>query len=265
MLFTAPTIMTKRALDPSTNAWANQVVTNGGSVSAARKALINNYILALKNHGLWTGFDRLWVTAEENSVSGRTDLVGLSLATTSATAPTFTADDGFLGLDLSNSRYLTNGYLPHIGTTQFQQNSGHISVWCFNNVASAGVSTAMGVITASCETAIYPRTNGNQAIFAVNAGGYVVVNGVGDSSGHLIANRTDASTQAAYRNGSLYGSASVASNGLVANQFFILQNSNGFGWPGIISLASIGRGFTASEITNFYNDTRTYMTAVAVP
>ena len=84
--------------DAATIAWVNQVVTNGGTVSAGRQTLVDNLIVGLKADGIWTKLERLWLFAAENTISALTDLVGLTLATAN-NSPTFTADVGYTGVD----------------------------------------------------------------------------------------------------------------------------------------------------------------------
>ena len=51
------------ATDAAATAWKNQVVTNGGTVSAGRLALVSTMIAGLKADGVWTLLDRLWIFA----------------------------------------------------------------------------------------------------------------------------------------------------------------------------------------------------------
>src|SRR5215475_8332903 len=97
------------AIDPATTAWVNAVVTNGGSVSNARKTLVNNLISGLKTDGVWTDLDRLWLYAGENQPSALTDLVATGLAT-AVNSPTFTTDNGFTGVDASTTVYIDSGF-----------------------------------------------------------------------------------------------------------------------------------------------------------
>jgi hypothetical protein len=101
------------AHDPSTDAWINQVVINGGSVSNARATVVDNFIVALKNAGLFTRFDRLYLHAAENQPSALTCLVSLTLAT-AVNSPSFTVDRGYTGVDASNV-HLDTGFNPTVG------------------------------------------------------------------------------------------------------------------------------------------------------
>jgi hypothetical protein len=68
------------SVDPATTAWVAQVVTNGGSVGATRKGVVDTFIKCLKTNSLFTTLDRYWLLAGENTQSGLTDMVGLTHA-----------------------------------------------------------------------------------------------------------------------------------------------------------------------------------------
>src|SRR5690349_1240399 len=97
-------------LDPVTAAWISAVQIAGGSVSNARRPLVDNLIKGLKTDGVWTLFDRLWILAGENQSSSLIDFVALKQIKVAGTVP-FVADRGWTGVDgNANPNYLDTGY-----------------------------------------------------------------------------------------------------------------------------------------------------------
>jgi hypothetical protein len=260
-------------LDPATTAWAAQVVTNGGTVSAGRKTTVNNLIVGLKGDGVWTKLDRLFILAAENTQSSLTDLVGLTLAVASG-SPTFTVDRGWTGVDIATSTmWIDTGFNPGTAGGNYSLNSAHLSAWSNSNIATVNGGVIIGGDGAGAlpATELFPQYADGNAYFrindAANSGGTANAN----STGHYIANRTGAALSGGYKNGSLFATLNQTSGGpisLLANISILsdnnpTQHTNGSGHQ--ITMASIGGGLSSTDASNFYNRLRTYMTAVGVP
>lgn len=256
-------------LDASTIAWAAAVVANGGTVSAPREGLINDLIVGLKNDGIWPTLDRLWILAAENTQSALTDLVGLQLAVANG-GPAFNVDNGYTGVDSSTTVYIDTGFNPSTAVgPQFVRDSAHISAWSDTNVqASATGGAILGLYNVTNSTYLLPWYVDNNSYFGINAG----QNGVAlaAATGHWLASRTGPNTNSGYRNGASVLAINNASVAVLNGNFYILlRNDVGTGpdtgTPNEVSMASIGGGLSPTQITNFYNRLRTYMTAVGVP
>jgi hypothetical protein len=256
-------------LDLATIAWVNAVVTNGGTVSAGRQTLVNNLIVGGKSDGWWAKMDRLWIYAGENQPSALTDMVAFVLATlVGASPPTFTTDYGFNATGTGLINLLTN--LSTYGG-QFTTNSGHISAWSPADIGPDN-TPFMGVSAnseATDQTHIYPRfTDGNTYVRCnegTPGGGFTNASG----QGHYVANRDGASTNQSYKNGSLLGSPNLAAGtipSLNVKAIGVTDTTLG-NIPSNYSCsqASIGGNLSATDVSNFYNRLRTYMTAVGVP
>lgn len=258
------------AIDPATTAWVNQVITNGGTVSAGRQSTVDTLIKSLKSASVWNILDRLWLLAAENNISARTDLVGLTLATVTG-SPTFTTDRGYTGTDTTNpaTDYLATGFNPATATN-YKQNAAHFSAWSVTNTVSAAGGAEVGNDTLTgglydtfTDGNIYARINDSVGSGSQGAPGTRI--------GHWIVNRSGASASAAYQNGSLFSSPNAASAAVLAQNFLILAGNSGAGAqqgnPNQVAMISMGGDLTSvsSGVTSFYNALRTYMTAVGVP
>jgi hypothetical protein len=258
-------------LDPATTAWAAQVVTNGGTVSAGRKTTVNNLITGLKTDGVWTKLDRLWLLAGENSQSALTDLKGLVLAIANG-SPTFVTDRGYTGTDSSTTIYIDSGFNPSTAGGNYTQNSAHLSAWSNSDVASGSPGGVIiggdgsGGLPASN---IYPKYADGNAYFRINDASNSAGTTKATSTGHYIASRTGAALSGGYVNGSSFATLNQASGALVNVPIAILGDNNptahGSGCGHQATMASIGGGLSATDASNFYNRLRTYMTAVGVP
>ena len=250
-----------RALDAATTAWVNAVVANGGTVSTARKGVVDNLISDLKADGVWTKLDRLWLFAAENSQTALTDLKGLALATTSG-SPAFSADDGYT-FD-NTSKCINTGFNPATAGGSYTQNSAHISVWPAtpNNWGLMGNYDGAQGIEVTYNVTQWQIFGPNDSTAPVNTG-------ASTTTGLVILTRTASNARGLYVNGSSAYSDAVVSTGIASTSFFVGATSN-LGTilhptAGQIAAASIGAGLNATETANLYTRLRAYMTAVGVP
>lgn len=257
-------------LDVDVVAWAAAVVGAGGTVSDARKALLNTMVAGLKNDGVWSKLDRLWIFAAENSTSALRDFVARSAATLTG-APTFTADRGYVGQDATNPTiYIDSQYNPTTDATTFASNSCHISAWSRTNTASVNGGSlngladnagnnATGITVTFTDGNVYGRINDATASGSQGVPGTRI--------GHWVVNRSGASATQVYQSGALFSSPNATSGSFPNSTIIILANvlvGNAFfhGTPNQVSATSMGGSLTSTDATNFYNRLQTYMTAV---
>lgn len=96
-------------VDPDATLWANQVVTNGGTVSAAQLQVISTFIAREKRDGCWYLTDDYWYHWAENSIQSRTSLKQRRLAT-AVNSPVFTANFGWTFDGVTS--YIGTGFIP---------------------------------------------------------------------------------------------------------------------------------------------------------
>jgi hypothetical protein len=249
--------------DPATTAWVNAVIANGGTVSAGRQTLVDNLIVGLKADGVWAKLERLWLFAAENTQSALTDLVGDTLATAQTTvsgSPSFTVDTGYAGLDsVGTGPYIDTGYSGS-GSSLYTQNDAHYSVWMMTNLATVNGGCCIGSKTGSDSNLFMTFFGDGNAYCRINdspeSGGQGVP---GTRIGHWVANRTGAAASALYQSGSLFSNPNGTSAAVPSGNFTVLSNTQAFGTPNTISVASMGASLTTGQITSFYTRLNTYL------
>lgn len=251
------------SLDPSTIAWVNAVIANGGSVSAARQTIVDNLVVGLKADGIWTKLDRLWLFAVENTASALTDLIATALATN--TAATFTADDGYTGNGLT--AFINSGYNPTLTVQNYVLDSACLFGWKFDAGSDGGPLVASNQAGgANNWVRIFPVFTDTNVYFDVNANPSTALGGQSADTGLWLINRTNNTNEQIDRNGSQLTDAVVASNTLPNDNFTAMkEESTGLFYSKTISCMGFGGGLSGADRTNIYNRIRTYMTAVGVP
>lgn len=132
--------------DPDLAAWMAAVVTNGGTVSAARAAIVGQFISVEKAAGTWALTDDYWGLWGESAVQARTSLKQRRLATVVNT-PTFTTDRDYTFNGTDN--YLNTGHDPSQHSTVSTGSEQRIAVYERANVTggiSAGASSGTGAL-----------------------------------------------------------------------------------------------------------------------
>ena len=230
-------------------------------------------ICCLVTNSVWTKFNVLYQFATQDSTTALLNLVSTSYTGTAHGSPTFTADRGFTGVEGSTTVYVDTGFNPVSDTSNFTQNSAHISEWNVTSLQSG--HTGVGSINAgqTANTYILAQFSDGAAYFRINVG----INAgqslpIGSSIGHFIANRDDSTSQEGYVNGAPFlgsphggGQASAA---LVNQNFYAMAyNFNGTagGVGRQVAEVSAGSTLTPTDVANFYSCERTAMTAIGVP
>jgi len=146
-----------RAFDADTLAWEAAVISNGGSVSLARRIIVDQFIYDEKASGTWPLTDDYWGFWAENAIQALTSLKQRRLAT-AVNSPTFTADrdyttDGTAG-------YINLNFVPLTDAVAMTTNSVHAEVYERTNVS--GVAVAFGGTSGSSRSiAVQTRDGGN--------------------------------------------------------------------------------------------------------
>ena len=116
----------QKILDASVSAWRDAVVTNGGTVSASRLAVVNSFVAAEKASGNWALTDDYWGLWAESEAQALTSLKQRRLATVTA-APTFTADRDYAFN--GSTQYINTGFIPSTHAVAMTANSVHAEVY----------------------------------------------------------------------------------------------------------------------------------------
>lgn len=151
--------------DPDLAAWVAAVDANGGTVSAARAAIVGQFISTEKASGAWALTDDYWGLWAESATQALTSLKQRRLATVPA-APTFTADRGYAFN--GSTQFIDTGFVPSTHAAAMSDTSIHLEVY---ERAELNANTyAAGVLnSANRAITLRPRSAGNSFVQAGSA------------------------------------------------------------------------------------------------
>lgn len=242
--------------DPAAQAIFNAFTT---PPTEARKALINACVVALKNAGVWTTLDALYMMAAADSQAARINWVSPATFTLSPiNSPTFTADRGFTGDGVSS--YINTGINLGPAATKAQQNSHAFCVFM-----QAGADANVTEYGGSDISFASRNLSGNVAIRSAftTADGVAVTNGLGN----FLVSRSISSGYDRYQNGLSFGTGILASSPFASQNLFLLCRNNGSGTPTLFSARTIaahhiGSSLNSTQAANAASAILTYMQAV---
>jgi hypothetical protein len=245
--------------DPAAQAWANQVVTNGGTVSAPRLALVSTMIAGLKtDNGVWPLIDRFFILAAENAPSALTDMAGLALAVVTG-SPTRTVDRGYIAT-LAGDIINDTSY-DYSTATNFKQNSSHLQSY-INQSAGTTVNTVSGSTNAAGLIGTFAQFTDNKLYIAINnsaPSGFVVAGAVGCS----IGSRTGANTNIIYKSGTSIGTDPSVSSAVPSQTLTILKTgSTSADVTNRIAAFCCGGGLSSGQVVSLTNRITTFLTAI---
>ena len=251
-------------LTPEVLAWEAAVVTNGGTVSVARRLIVNQFILAEKSDGTWALTDDYWALWAENAAQALTSLKQRRLAT-AVNSPTFTVDRGY-AFD-GTTQYIDTGFSPFAHAVAMTGTNMRLGVYERSNVASNGYAAGSYNFSA-INLRVIPRNAGrlyaNLSCSGVQTGATIT-----DSTA-LTAVQRSGSTYTAYKRGTLIAfegpPASETSNIPSAN-IFVGASSTNAGTPALFRASPLGlivAGASMSDAQNLaqYNAVQAFATAV---
>jgi hypothetical protein len=226
--------------------------------SEEQKVKQNNFVIALKNLGIWDDLDILYVFATD----GDSDFATLnwkapaSFQASKVSSPTFTANQGFTGN--GSSAYLDTGWAPDPDGVNYTQNDACGFVYVNNSIAESQ-KYAYGALnntpSAFGLTAIIPYAPTNTYGAYVN--GFGVSGANSNSKGFYSAHRNGGQITG-YKNAVQIATAAIVSNGLTTNDVAVLA---GRGDAGAASHSSyqvgvfgMGANISESSLYTAWND-----------
>lgn len=237
-----------------------------GAVGPAQETATNSLIVALKGHGLWSGQDRIWLLAAENSTQALTDIKNLSVATNSSS--TFTASQGYAGN--ATSSFINTGFAGTNGVN-YTQNSASITAYVRTSRTTAADKAAVSSLDdASTGTAsrLIPHGNGSVIVAEVNSTGFPQTADT-NAQGFYTVSRTGSTTTNVYKNSSSTSifSDATASVVLSTTVFYVgAEHLSGgvdrFFSDDQIAIVAFGAGLSGPNAAQFQTDINTYMTAL---
>lgn len=231
-----------------------------GAHLAAYKALLDGLTTdgLFNSDGTTSVFDALYIFATADTTTAALNLCGATF-NGNPTSLTFTADSGYTATSGQNFQTSFN---PSTATSpKYVQNSAHLSVWNLVNSGTTSVDISSGSLGQNLiflAGSIYARVNDNPESSGFTAS---------DFRGHIFGNRSSSTARQLYQNASttlIGGTVATypSTPSQAPNNADIIGISSG---DHTIAMISIGASLNSTQITNFYNRLRTYMTAVGVP
>ncbi len=224
----------------------------------AYKALLNG----LTTDGFFDGsgvsliLDALYIFATADTTTALLNLVNNATYNATATAPSFTVDQGYAGNGTSS--FIDSNFNPPLADSpNFIRDSASLFVWS-NTSASDPYGACGDALDHSC---IYPRQV-SSAFFNLNDSDYSSVAN-SNGSGLFTVVRDSSTTIKGYRNG---GAAilSTASTSLALVGFDLkFLTSLGAFWSGVALAGGFGAKMSQAQNTNLYNRLHTYLQTIA--
>jgi hypothetical protein len=257
------------ALGSITDSEATAFFVRSGTLTPGRKALINTFMAGVKADlglaTLATGFDCLWLLANETSAAGYENLAKDDHHCTEAGTGTFTADQGYAGNGTTG--FLETDYVPSTDLVSWSMDAVHAAVYV--RTARTGNENMMSVSSRlATPTAIElaPRLGGNTILRANDNGTGSVTPAQGSTSGFWLVNRSTAAAVQKYRNQTTLTATTDASVAVPSAEMYIGARNT----AGVASLfstdqhafASIGKVLTAANVASLQLRVEAYMDAI---
>jgi len=247
--------------DSATTAWVSAVVSAGGTVSAGREAHVDALVVGLKNDGVWTKLDRLWLFAAENTQSALIDLVATDQAT-AVNSPSFTADQGYTG-NGTNS-YINTTYLPGTDGPNWTGNAASFGVWQRSTPAARN-EVQMGANYFGHPSQIANFFGDNNSYTQVNCSTSLTTSGTA-VAGLYAVDRSASNFTTLYINATASGTSTAVATAETDCNMFVLGRNDNSGSDSLtnpstaqVSAAFLGGSLGASDQTDLYNRLVTYL------
>ncbi|MFM9860738.1 hypothetical protein RUR49_19965 [Pseudoxanthobacter sp. M-2] len=239
-----------RAIDPDAAAYASAMTV---APSAARVALFDAFVRAIKAGGLWTRLDLLYLLAAHDEQAGRVNLIAPGAHTcTAVNSPSFVADRGFAG-DGATS-YLSTGLNPSLGGTRFAQNDATLFVWSLTDLNASAAEIGTG-----SATRLLARSFGALAARANTTTSTTVA--VADSLGLVGWSRTSSAGHDFFRGGTVVASPVQASDQISAGVVRIGAAASTYS-ARRLAVAGVGAGLDGGQIAALDAACEAYLDAV---
>lgn len=215
----------------------------------------------LSTTGCGSLFDVLYIFATADSTTALLNICGTSF-TGINTSLSFTSYSGFVG-DSNPLHGIDTQFNPTTATSpNYVQNSAHLSEWNLTNTAANSK-----ILDGGTGENLFPKFVDNNTYVRVNDNPESSGFSISDPRGHLFGNRSTSTARQLYQNASTtLNGGTAATYGSTPSQapnnqsIQVLQ-----GAANTAAMISIGASLNSTQVTNFYNRLRTYMTAVGVP
>lgn len=192
-----------------------------------RKGLLNTMVLGLMDDGDWNSIDMLQVYAAHDAQAARVDAKLPSRVATLVSAPTFTADRGYLCDGVAS--YIDTGWAMSAGPSA-SLNSSFLGAY-INSGTDTGDSAvaSIGSLNGANGSFIFPRGATNSIRHRVNQATTIELGAAAvlTRMGLSVVERTASGAIAAYRNGASVGTGTQVSTAVPTSTVFVGGYNNG--------------------------------------
>ncbi|MGB6079086.1 MAG: hypothetical protein WBF99_06455 [Xanthobacteraceae bacterium] len=222
--------------------------------SDLRAALINRFVRGLKDAGVWSALDLLYVTAAHHSQAGLVNWIDPGTNDLTAVGlPAFAVDEGYTG---ASGAYLDTGISPS-ALAKYAQSDAVIGVW-----SRTGVIETAGIVSASGPGVVWliPSYREFDAVYQMNDTTGWTINGTG-SVGHYTMSRSSSGSFVVYKDGASAGTINVASTGVPTGNLTLLYDGSVYSTQQI-ALAYAGHSLTATQVAALHDVASRYLQAL---
>jgi len=244
--------------DVDAQAFFNRVTTAGGSLSLNEKNETNQLVLDMKSAGIWSSMKAIYPMVGASAAACAQNLKSSSFTGTFSSGWTF-ASTGVT--PNGTSAYMNTGLVPNSALTL---NSTHLSYYSRTNVVGGQVD--MGLQQPNAECYLVYSFSGS-AFKALNRVGAVAGSAYTPTTGLLIGNRPNSTTEKYYHKGTLIDTVTVNSNSL--SSYTISISGYNTGSSTILfntketAFNSIGDGLTDTQASNLYTAVQAFQTTLS--
>lgn len=226
-------------------AWADKVVSLGGTVSVARFEIVRQFVGLLRTPGIWPRIDQLNPWWGENSIQARVCLKSLRVATP-INSPTFEASRGYTGNGTTS--YLDTGFRAESMAVAIAGGFHHIGAQILTNVS--GTISVMGASGGST-TRLRPRTGSNTVGIQIESALSAFSDSVTDSTGYIAAQRAGTATVEGRKDDTALTDLTIGtlSTGLPSSTTYVLARNNS-GSPAELFPGQVGLTYEAAPLTS---------------
>ncbi len=236
---------------------ATNFLARTSGLDAGHTSAYTDLICGLVTDGVWAKLDAYYMLLTQDSTTALLNLVQNNFnAGAGVGTPTFSIDAGYA---FASGQNFTTAFNPSIAGGLFVQNSALVFVWSNTSGTNSGPAALVG---GSGNTFVYPRQVGTSFYGANDAGSFNTTAVNVDGSGFYAADRSNATTQRGYKNGTQAVSATNNSTAL-ANGGISIGDANGSGgWIGTLFVAGIGSSLSDANHTALYTRTHTFLQTI---
>ena len=249
--------------DPLAVTYFANVVSAGGTVSTARKALVSALIAGIRADGDLPSLDNLLLLCAEDSQGALVDVIAGRTAT-AVNSPTFTANQGYAGN--GSTSYVNTNFNPATQGTAFTLNSCHMMI--YDRTARTAVSTAWNCgngdnVTTNLHLGVRKSGSTISLMNCVTTNSYTPPS---NSQGIFIANRSTSLATQTYWAGSSLGANAADPSVSIASQTIFIGGANDTALSGPITdqhgLFAAGGSLSSAAALRMTNRYQTFLTAV---